>query len=325
MLKEMNIFVRSHLSALENDQVSAVRVRWEREKRKHAEEAAAQEGPPQGGEGRGARAGAGRGRGRAGKRRRTAAEVAAGRGAAQQAERAAELARARARASDRARAGAAAGRSRSKSGPARCSRSCRPTAAPRRRTKPGTGRPPSRRAAGADAPRPPLRPARPFIPPRIQRSGSGRGGPGRKPAASARAGPSRSFSSSGPSGARRGRRGAGVAAPPARASSARTPKRAAAARRARRASARMVDQEAVQANILQDAAGHEGQPGRKGVRRSDEPSLPRVQVAGRLAEEKETREDPHPGQRVHLRLRAGRRHEDARRPRSSSSRSRSWA
>ena len=44
MLKEMNIFVRSHLSALEHDQVSAVRVRWEREKRKSAEEPAAKKG-----------------------------------------------------------------------------------------------------------------------------------------------------------------------------------------------------------------------------------------------------------------------------------------
>ena len=38
MLKDMNIFVRSHLSALENDQVAQIRVRWEREKRKSAEE-----------------------------------------------------------------------------------------------------------------------------------------------------------------------------------------------------------------------------------------------------------------------------------------------
>ena len=38
LLKDMNIFVRSHLSALENDQVAAVRVRWEREKRKSAED-----------------------------------------------------------------------------------------------------------------------------------------------------------------------------------------------------------------------------------------------------------------------------------------------
>ena len=41
MLKDMNIFVRSHLSALESDQVSAVRVRWEREKRRTSDEPAA--------------------------------------------------------------------------------------------------------------------------------------------------------------------------------------------------------------------------------------------------------------------------------------------
>jgi translation initiation factor IF-2 len=34
LLREMNVFVRSHLSALEADQVAQVRVRWEREKRK---------------------------------------------------------------------------------------------------------------------------------------------------------------------------------------------------------------------------------------------------------------------------------------------------
>jgi translation initiation factor IF-2 len=34
MLKDMNIFVRSHMSPLEDGQVSAIRVRWEREKRK---------------------------------------------------------------------------------------------------------------------------------------------------------------------------------------------------------------------------------------------------------------------------------------------------
>ncbi|HRP08593.1 MAG TPA: translation initiation factor IF-2 N-terminal domain-containing protein, partial [Gemmatimonadales bacterium] len=44
MLREMNIFVRSHLSALEPDQVSAVRVRWEREKRKSAEPAEPRKG-----------------------------------------------------------------------------------------------------------------------------------------------------------------------------------------------------------------------------------------------------------------------------------------
>jgi len=43
MLKDMDIFVRSHMSALEDGQVSAIRVRWEREKRKAAKEA---EAPP---------------------------------------------------------------------------------------------------------------------------------------------------------------------------------------------------------------------------------------------------------------------------------------
>ena len=39
ILKEMDIFVRSHLSALKDDQVSMVRARWEREKRKRQEPA----------------------------------------------------------------------------------------------------------------------------------------------------------------------------------------------------------------------------------------------------------------------------------------------
>ncbi len=44
LLKDMNIFVRSHMSPLEDGQVSAVRVRWEREKRKAA--LATEEPPP---------------------------------------------------------------------------------------------------------------------------------------------------------------------------------------------------------------------------------------------------------------------------------------
>jgi translation initiation factor IF-2 len=39
LLREMNIFVRTHMTALEPDQVSKIRLRWEREKRKGAEEA----------------------------------------------------------------------------------------------------------------------------------------------------------------------------------------------------------------------------------------------------------------------------------------------
>ncbi|MEO6067694.1 MAG: translation initiation factor IF-2 [Gemmatimonadales bacterium] len=44
LLKEMNIFVRTHMSALEPDQVAAVRVRWEREKRKPAADEASKKG-----------------------------------------------------------------------------------------------------------------------------------------------------------------------------------------------------------------------------------------------------------------------------------------
>src|ERR671912_629609 len=39
LLREMNIFVRTHMTALESDQVSKIRLRWEREKRKSVEEA----------------------------------------------------------------------------------------------------------------------------------------------------------------------------------------------------------------------------------------------------------------------------------------------
>ncbi|MDX2206262.1 MAG: translation initiation factor IF-2 [Gemmatimonadales bacterium] len=44
VLREMNVLVRSHMSALEPDQVAAIRVRWEREKRRSAEPAAAKKG-----------------------------------------------------------------------------------------------------------------------------------------------------------------------------------------------------------------------------------------------------------------------------------------
>ncbi len=89
MLKDMNIFVRSHMSALEGDQVSAVRVRWEREKRKHAEEPA-----PKKGRRKAAKAAEPAPvpvEAKPAKRRRTAAEVAQVEAQAQ-AEKAAELA-----------------------------------------------------------------------------------------------------------------------------------------------------------------------------------------------------------------------------------------
>src|SRR5580765_8226594 len=41
MLKEMDIFVRSHLTPLKDEQVSLMRARWERDKRKQKAPAAA--------------------------------------------------------------------------------------------------------------------------------------------------------------------------------------------------------------------------------------------------------------------------------------------
>src|SRR5258708_24840006 len=41
MLKELDIFVRSHLTPLKDEQVALMRARWEREKRKSKEPAAA--------------------------------------------------------------------------------------------------------------------------------------------------------------------------------------------------------------------------------------------------------------------------------------------
>src|SRR5436309_2842463 len=88
MLKEMNIFVRSHMSGLENDQVSAIRVRWEREKRKSAEEPSAKKGRRKAVKAEPAPAPV---EVKPAKRRRTAAEVAQVEAQAQ-AEKAAEMA-----------------------------------------------------------------------------------------------------------------------------------------------------------------------------------------------------------------------------------------
>src|SRR5688500_11157664 len=88
MLKDMNIFVRSHLSALESDQVSAVRVRWEREKRRSSEEPAAKKGRRKAAKAEPAPVSA---EVKPAKRRRTAAEVAQVE-AQVQAEKAAEMA-----------------------------------------------------------------------------------------------------------------------------------------------------------------------------------------------------------------------------------------
>jgi len=278
MLKDMNIFVRSHLSALENDQVSAIRVRWEREKRKSAEEPTAKKGrrkavkaepapPPV--------------EAKPAKRRRTAAEVAQVEAQAQ-AEKAAELAalelerpvveleepvpaqsleeRARALFKDLPPA------------PVEPEQTADDTQAV---VPPAEAAPARPAAASAGAP-----PRVPFIPPRIQR-----------PAPAAPRGPKPVFSSSAPSAPSRpgpSRPGAGPdrgAAPPARQFGPDAEK-GGGRKKGKKGKRSMVDQDAVQANILKTLQGMKGMQGRKGARRTDEPSYRDV-VAGRLAEEKE--------------------------------------
>ncbi len=270
MLKDMNIFVRSHLSALEHDQVSAVRVRWEREKRKSAEEPAARKGRRKAVKAEPAPEPV---EVKPSKRRRTAAEVAQVEAQAQ-ADKAAELAalelerpmmveiedalptqtleeRARALFKDL------------------------PPAPPE-----GNGEAPTATAtatAGAESLR------APFIPPRIQR-----------PAPSTPRGPKPVFSSSAPPAPPR----SGMPGRPGAPSRPGTPDRGAPVRtfgpdaekgggrkKGKKGKRSQVDQDAVQANILKTLQGMKGPAGRKGVRRSDEPSFREVQ-AGRLAEEK---------------------------------------
>jgi translation initiation factor IF-2 len=276
MLKDMNIFVRSHLSALENDQVSAIRVRWEREKRKSAEEPTAKKGRRKAVKAEPAPAPV---EPRPAKRRRTAAEVAVAEAQAES-ERAAELAalelerpivheveeaaptqsleeRARALFRDLPPA------------PLESYDEAAATdqAAP---AKPADAAPlPPRRATPGESPR------APFIPPRIQR-----------PPASPRGGPKPVFSSSAP--AAPGRPGAparpGQGSPPARTFGPDAEK-GGSRKKGKKGKRSMVDQDAVQANILRTLQGMKGGAGRKG-RRSDEPSFRDVQ-AGRLAEERE--------------------------------------
>ena len=312
MLKDMNIFVRSHLSALESDQVSAVRVRWEREKRKSAEEPAAKKGrrkaakaepAPVAGRGQARPSGAApRPRSRRSRRR-------------SQAEKAAELAalelerpvvheleetaptqtleeRARALFKDLPPAPAEAeeteaatteepvtARAPETPAPARL----RPASAPARPVHPAPGPAPGRGARAR--PQAGLQQQRPASPSRRARPRPGPVAPRRRvpqrPGSDRNAPPVRTF---GPDAEKGGGRKQG--------------------KKGKRSS---VDQDAVQANILRTLQGMKGPAGRKG-RRTDEPSFREVQ-AGRLAEEQRAGEDPDPGQRVHLGLRARRRHE----------------
>ena len=284
MLKDMNIFVRSHLSALENDQVAQIRVRWEREKRKSADE------PPRKGRRKAVKAAEVApppAEAKPAKRRRTAAEVAQHEAEAE-AERAAGLAalelerpmvieapepvsaqsleeRARALFKDLPEA------------PAEPEAAEAPAAPP----EPLFRRPPPAEPMAAPLPpaasAAPATPTRaPFIPPRIQRPPARDGG-------SRPGGPRPVFSSSAPGG--------GPARPGAdRPAPARTfgpdAEKGGGRKKGKKGKRSSVDQEAVQANITRTLQGMKGPAGRKGRGRSDEPSYRDI-VAGRVAEEKE--------------------------------------
>jgi translation initiation factor IF-2 len=284
MLKDMNIFVRSHLSALENDQVAQIRVRWEREKRKAAEE------PPKKGRRKAVKAAEPAPVAIADvkpvKRRRTAAEVAQHEAEAE-AERAAGLAalelerpmvieapepvsaqsleeRARALFKDLPEA------------PAEPDAADAAPAAENPFRRPATAEPPAAPAASA-APATPTR--APFIPPRIQRPPAPRDG-----AAGRSGGPRPVFSSSAPGGGP-ARPGADRAAPPARTFGPDAEK-GGGRKKGKKGKRSSVDQEAVQANITRTLQGMKGPAGRKGRGRSDEPSYRDI-LAGRAAEERE--------------------------------------
>jgi translation initiation factor IF-2 len=280
MLKDMNIFVRSHLSALESDQVSAIRVRWEREKRKSTEEPAAKKGRRKAVKAEPAPAPV---EAKPTKRRRTAAEVAQVEAQAQ-AEKEAELAaleleRPIVELEEAAPAQSLEERARAlfkdlPPAPAETDEATDEAHA----SAPSAAEPAAPRPAPAGIGTPTRAP---FIPPRIQR-----------PAPSAPRGPKPVFSSSAPAAPSRpggpSRPGTGPdrgGAPPARQFGPDAEK-GGGRKKGKKGKRSMVDQDAVQANILKTLQGMKGPAGRKGGRRSDEPSY-RDLVAGRLAEEKE--------------------------------------
>jgi len=299
LLRDMNIVVRSHMSALEGDQVSGVRVRWEREKRKLA--AAAGEPAPKKSRRKTAKAAepeAVQPEVKPVKRRRTAAEVAESEAQAQK-EAADRLAleieikppepaepvvqvsleeRARALFKDLP--------------PAPVEEALEEPAAPAAGlapavAAPGPAAPPVR---AAEPPAPPTR--APFIPSRVPRPA---GPPAGRPAAPGR-GPRPVFSSA-DSGTATARPGApSRPSGPPRAGAPPRPgeerprvfgpdaEKGGGRKRGKKPRRGMVDQDAVQANILKTLQGMRG-GARKG-RRDDQPSY-RDLVAGRQAEERE--------------------------------------
>jgi translation initiation factor IF-2 len=283
MLKDMNIFVRSHLSALEGDQVSAVRVRWEREKRRSAEEPTAKKGRRKAAKAEPAPVAA---EAKPAKRRRTAAEVAQVE-AQVQAEKAAELAALELErpviheVEETAPAQSLEER-------ARALFKDLPPAPPESEDgevvteeEPVNGGAPEP-ALFRPAPAAPIPNRAPFIPPRVQR-----------PAAPPSRGPKPVFSSSAPAAPARPGGPSRPSAPGRPGSDRQAPVRTfgpdaekgGGRKKGKKGKRSSVDQEAVHANILRTLQGMKGPAGRKG-RRTDEPSFREVQ-AGRLAEERE--------------------------------------
>ena len=300
MLKDMGIFVRSHMSGLEDGQVSAVRVRWEREKRKAADEPA-----PKKGRRKAAKAAAppepvSVEAGKPSKRRRTAAEVAQSEAVAE-AERAAEalamdLIRPIERPVEAALPASLEERAKAlfkdlppASGDTGDSEA--PTA-----TEPVAASPFPPASRPADAPPLPPRPSvpgrTPMIPTRVSRPAAPQGGrptgPSRpRPVFSSSAPPAPGQRGSGPGG---GQRGSAPSVPGGPATGERgrnfgpDAEKGGGRKKGKKGRKSSVDQEAVQANILKTLQGMRGGVGRKGRGRD---MTGYQEQAARAAEEKE--------------------------------------
>ena len=316
ILKEMNIFVRSHLSALEHDQVSAVRVRWEREKRKSAEEPSAKKG-----------------RRRAVKAEPAPAPVGA------EAEPSADARRPKSRRSRRKL------RPRRQPSWRRSSSSVRPALRSRRRPPTQTleeraralfkDLPPAPAETEEDDLRPsPWRRSLRVLRPRARRRSRPRALHSTAYSSVPRRPPPAVRNPSSAAARHQHHLGPAMPSRPGAPSRPGTPDRSTPVRtfgpdaekgggrkKGKKGKRSMVDQDAVQANILKTLQGMKGPAGRKGVRRSDEPSYRELQ-AGRLAEKKK-RKRPASGSTSSSRSPSSP-CSRCPRPRSSGSPSRSW-
>jgi translation initiation factor IF-2 len=285
LLRDMDIFVRSHLSALEGDQVAAVRVRWEREKRKSAEEAQPKRGRRKAKAAEAAPAEAAK----PARRRRTAAEVAEAEAQAaaerEQAEKQSmeldlELPRLEPEEPKVSRTLEERARELFKDLPP--VEAAEPEAPAAARAEPAVEQPPvappAEPAAAAEATAPPKPSRAPFIPPRVQRPAAGSRPTGPRPV----------FSTSTPGSGTRER--PAPARPgeerPAAGAGAGGAGGAGGRRKGKKGRRGYVDQDAVQENIAKTLQGLKGGSGRKGSRRSDEPSYREI-LAGRAKEERE--------------------------------------